>query len=52
MQIEPSALCRLDFGIKRRALAPVPAEETGANALRLISPTQLSQDRPNRSCNN
>ena len=35
------ALFRLDFGINRSALAPVPAAETGANALRLISPTQI-----------
>ena len=31
----------LNFGINRSALAPVPAAETGANAHRLISPTQI-----------
>ena len=38
---ESSALSRLDFGINRSALAPVGTAETGANALRLISPTHI-----------
>ena len=36
-----NALSAFDFGINRSALAPVPAAETGANALRLISPSQI-----------
>ena len=35
------ALSTLDFGINRSALAPVHAAETGANARRLIFPTQI-----------
>ena len=34
-------LSRLDFGINRSALAPVPTAETGANAHRLMRPTQI-----------
>ena len=42
-------MSKFNCGVNRSALAPVPAAETGANAHRLISPTQTCN--VDKACN-